>query len=519
MTDAKLKKRPTELREKLAQLMFVRIGSNLSPVRTVGDDAARIENLLKECPVGGLILFNGRRGETAQTLDRLQSLSEIPLLVGSDIERGVGQQLLGHVVFPHAMAFEAMGDQAVQAVREFAEVTAKMALANGIHITFSPVADVNSEPRNPIIATRAYGTTPARAAELVSAFVESTQAAGLLSAAKHFPGHGDTQDDSHSDLPVVDKSAEELHACELVPFKAAIRQEVSLIMTAHVQYPQLDDSGRPATLSQPILTDLLRKEMGFAGAIISDSLLMEGVKQQSTDEGSLAIDALTAGVDILLDVADPKDTLDALVQAVGDGRLTTTRVEEAFEVVWQLKERIFAKPAIAAQGTPTDRGESQAEQLAADYASQAVTLVRNDKTLLPLNPDKSLLAVLLKPFTTSLDDPEQALAGALRTQFPSLSYFELGPESSQVDNETILQQAAAAEQVLVAMIVKPAAWHRFGLNERHQTLVQSLSEHQHCVLASLGTREALDPFSQAKVQICTFSDVPVSQRALVERIV
>lgn len=510
-------KQPTTIREKLAQLMFVRIGSNLPPVLTAEEDSSRIEQLLRELPLGGLILFNGRRKETAATLAHLQAKAAYPLLVGADIERGVGQQVFGHTMFPHALAFDAVGVEADSLVREFAQLTAQMARANGIHIAFAPVADVNSEPQNPIIATRAFGTSPQRTAELVAAYIQSAQAAGLLTTAKHFPGHGDTQDDSHSDLPLVEKSPAELEACELVPFQAAIKQQVALIMTAHVQYSQLDSAGNPATLSASILTDLLRKELHFQGAVVSDSLLMEGVKQQTDDEGALAVAALSAGVDILLDVADPAGTLAALEHAVEAGKLPVERVEEAFNRVWDLKRLVFDAGTTEQSGPET--GETAATVLAEKCARGAITIVKQSENLLPLSREKRLLAVLLKPFTTSLDDREQPLAKALCEQFDAVDYFELGPDSDEAATSEILKQVESAEQVLIAMIVKPAAWHRFGLSEQHATLTSALLEHSHCVLASLGTREALDPFSQAKVQICTFSDVPVSQRALVEAIV
>ena len=517
--------KPTALREKLAQLMFVRIGSNLPPVRTVEQEASRIERLLKECPIGGLLLFNGRRGETAQTLADLQSKSHCPLLVAADIERGAGQQLIGHTMFPHAMAFDAIGDGAEEAVKQFARLTAATARANGIHIAFAPVADVNIDPQNPIIATRAFGVEPHRVAQLVTAFIVACQAEGLLATAKHFPGHGNTHEDSHSALPRVNSSHEELEACEFVPFRAAIEAEVALLMTAHVQYPQLDPSGKPATLSYPILTDLLRNQLGFRGAVVSDSLLMEGVQRESADEGTLAVEALMAGVDILLDVADPIATLEALIDAHSQGRLPQERIEEAFSRLWRLKELAFAdrdSPSASVPieiDCPSETGEKLAADFALDCARNAVNIVKNTKATLPLSADQSLMTVLLKPFETALDLEEQPLAQELRKRFSQSTYFELGPGSDQAKHEEVLTAAKKSTQILVAIIVKPAAWHRFGLEDKHADLLRELFQHENCVLASLGTPEALKSFDQASAQICTYSDVPVLQTALAEAIV
>ncbi|MEQ8835417.1 MAG: glycoside hydrolase family 3 N-terminal domain-containing protein, partial [Lacipirellulaceae bacterium] len=290
-----------------------------------------------------------------------------------------------------------------------------------------------------------------------------------------------------------------------------------LIMTAHVQYSQLDSSGNPATLSSNILTEILRNELNYKGVIVSDSLLMEGVKQQTDNEGDLAIAAINAGVDLLLDVADPVATLASLEKAVSAGPLQADRVEEAFDRDWNLKRMVFE--GNTPRSSNPEEGEEAAIQLAERAARGAVTVVNNTEGMLPLSKEKSLLAVLLKPFTTSLDDQEQPLASALRSRFDAVNYFELGPESDEALTAKILKQAESAEQVLVAMIVKPAAWHRFGLSEEHATLTKALLMNPNCVLVSLGTREAFDPFPEAKVQICTFSDVPVSQRALVEALV
>src|SRR4051794_14408525 len=188
------------LREKISQLVFVRVGSNMPPVRTVEQDEARVALLLKECPIGGLLLFNGGV-DAKKSLVRLQAASSIPMLVGSDIERGVGQQVRGCTVFPHAAAFDMLGAAAESAVAEYARVLASESRDVGIHITFAPVADVNSNPRNPIINTRAFNEDTERAAALTRAYVVAAETAGLCTTAKHFPGHGDTEGDSHDSLP------------------------------------------------------------------------------------------------------------------------------------------------------------------------------------------------------------------------------------------------------------------------------------------------------------------------------
>jgi beta-glucosidase-like glycosyl hydrolase len=505
------------LRDRLAQLMFVRIGSNLPPVRTVEEDEQRVAGLLDACSLGGLVLFNGTHASTPGTLARLQARSRNPLLVSADFERGAGQQLRGYPLFPHAMAFDALGAGAAEAVYRFAELTGHTSRAAGVHITFGPVADVNSDPRNPIISTRAFAAHPARVAELAAEFVRGCTAAGLLSTAKHFPGHGNTHEDSHHALPTVDATREAMDRRELPPFRATIAAGVPLVMTAHVRYPALDPTGAAATLSQPILTGLLRNSLAFDGAVVSDSLLMEGVKIGCTDEGELSLKALNAGVDILLDVADPQSTLDALLVAVEQGKLSEDRVNEALVRIIKLKSTVFG-PCEAGAEFDESENRRQTEALALDIARRATITPKNDGGLLPFNPQRSLCAILVNPFPLPSNAEPPPLGTYLAESFPKLSYYELGAEPSDAELAAVRGCANAAEQFLAAFVVKPAAWHRFGLPPRLRDWLQQLAASQPTAAACLGAPQGLEPLSAAAAHICTFSDVPVSQRALVEKL-
>lgn len=502
--------KPTALAEKIAQLLMVRIGSNLPPILRVHEDEERVARVLEECPVGGLLLFNGVWPEAMASLRSLQSQSKVPLLVASDIERGAGQQVAGLTLFPHQRAFVDLPN-AEAAIGEFCEVTAREALAAGIHITFGPVADVNSDPRNPIIATRAFGDDPQQVSALVAAYVRSAEAAGLLTTAKHFPGHGDTHQDSHETSPSVSLSADELRVRELAPFRAAIDAGVSLLMTAHVEYPSLDPSGAPATLSHPILVDLLRGELGFKGVVCSDSLLMAGIRDRFDSEGEVALAVLNAGVDFLLDVADPIEVVATLVKAAEEGRLTEERIDEALDRVWHLKEQAFATPPPA---PPTDGEIAQADEVSLEIAAAATRIVDDKDSLLPLDVNESVTALVLKPHHRPTDPTEQPLAAALREHFAAVRYFETGPEIADSLADDLLAGVPEGAPILIAMIVKPAAWHAFGLVESQEKFIRRLLVERPVVLACLGVENALDDYPEAAVRICTHSDVPVSQRAL-----
>lgn len=320
--------RPTSLYEKACQLVFARLGSNLPPTSTAEDDIERVEELLGRCPVGGLIFFNSQWPDVRESLARAQSASPYPLLVGADIERGIGQEVRGATQFPHAMAFGALPDEDAETlVEESAKVTAREGRACGIHITFAPVADVNLTSKNPIIATRAFGEEPEGVERLVKAYLRGCRAEGMLATPKHFPGHGRTTADPHAEMPLVEASREELERTDLAPFRAAFSDGADLVMTAHVAYPALTgDDETPATGSAKILKGLLRDEMGFDGPAVSDSLLMGAVQDTHDSLGAQAAALVEAGVDLLLDPDDPKAVAKGIVEAVERGSLSEERV-------------------------------------------------------------------------------------------------------------------------------------------------------------------------------------------------
>lgn len=497
----------------------------MMPTISVEDDAARIEELMDDFPIGGLCLFNGDRIRTPQTLTRLQSRASFPLLIATDMERGLGQQLTGATVFPHAMAFQATGEEAEKLLEASARAAAREALAAGLHISFSPVADINSNPGNPIISTRAYGTTPETVSRLLGAYMKGCQHEGLFTTAKHFPGHGDTDVDSHETLPIVESDRAALDALELIPFRKAIAGGVSLIMTAHVAYPALDPSGIEATRSAAIMRDLLRKDLGFKGVVISDSLLMEGATGREEHPGEMAAALLEAGLDILLDIKDVPDTVDYLVSAVRSGRLSESLINAALERVWSLKVRFaarfgkgaFVDPSLA---VPYQEIGCQAHRdLAGEIARKAVQVAIGDPDSLrlpaPRMGQRGPICFLVRPHTTYNDPTQAPLETAFLKAFPDGHYIEINPESEDDDLQSLIEEAGRHSTVVVAAIVKPAAWHRFGLLPFQKQFIRDLSDRYPVWLAALGSPLLLADFQDAAAGICVYSDVEPSMKALV----
>lgn len=510
---------PQTLFEKAAQLVMVRLGSNLPPTITAADDRSRVEHLLAKCPVGGLLVFNGRWRETAVALNTLQAKSACPLLVASDIERGLGQQVIGGTRYPHAMAFGAVND-AERAVEAFARATALEARACGVHWAFAPVADVNLHPENPIISTRAFGTEPRRVARLVTAYIRGAHDAGLLTTAKHFPGHGRTATDSHATLPHVTASRAELDAGDLLPFRTAIDAGVDTMMTAHVAYPALDAGNAPATLSAPILRGLLRDEMGFEGVVVSDSLLMEGVHGTHAEPGAQAAALVRAGVDVLLDPSDPLAVVRGLVEAVDAGTLERAELERAFQRVWRLKAHVAGSRGAAAFRADPDSSVVGSHQAAADeIAQQAVTVQGEPSGVLPINPDApGLLVLRITPRAEKAEAGKSPLGRAVRERFPGAAFRMIDGSFTAADAEALQVDVKAAERVVLALAVEPAAWHQFGLTAPQHRFARAVIDQNPTVVAALGSPHVLDDLPGAAAYLCTYSDEPASQRALIHRL-
>ncbi|NIP60547.1 MAG: hypothetical protein GWM92_19400, partial [Gemmatimonadetes bacterium] len=327
--------RSLTLRQKVGQMIMPWVLGDFAPEGTEEHD--RILEMIERQEVGGVLMSVGSPTEVAVKLNDLQGHSRIPLLVASDLENGAGFRFHGAVHLPGAIPLGGATDypplMAVGATGnpgyayEVGRVTAVEARALGIHVPFAPVLDVNNNPENPIINSRSFGEDPQAVARMGAAFVRGVQDYGAVATAKHFPGHGDTETDSHMELPVIGVDRARLDSVELVPFRAAIRAGVGAVMTAHLAVPELTGSRTtPATLSRPILTDLLRREMGFRGLVFTDALDMDGI-DRNFERGEVAVGAVEAGADVVLMPPEPEVALQALLDAVAAGRIPESRID------------------------------------------------------------------------------------------------------------------------------------------------------------------------------------------------
>ncbi|MFI6710212.1 beta-N-acetylhexosaminidase [Nonomuraea sp. NPDC050478] len=331
------------VREKVGQL-FMPVVYGTAADTVSGENQARYgaqtpEKVVAKYHLGGVILFPANVKSVGQVVgltNGLQKSADLPLLIGTDQENGLVSRMSAVMTrFPGAARIGATGKPSV--AREVAQATGEELRALGVNLDFAPVADVNIDPKNPVIGERAYGNRPGEVAKMVGAAVKGFEAAGVAATAKHFPGHGDTRIDSHTGLPVIKHTRAQWERLDAPPFKAAIAAGVDAIMTAHIVFPKLDPSGDPATLSKPILTGLLRKELGFKGVISTDALNMAGARVKY-DDGEVAVRAVLAGADLLLMPNDLPKQYQAVLKAVESGRVSKARLDESVTRLLTLKK-------------------------------------------------------------------------------------------------------------------------------------------------------------------------------------
>lgn len=354
--------------------------------------------------VGGVILLGGSAAEIALRTQQLQEWAKVPLLISADVEEGVGQRFAGATWFPPPMALNEIAQknlqQACQYAEQFGAVTAQEARAIGLNWVLAPTVDVNNNPDNPVINIRAFGESPDTVTQLTIAFIRGAKRSPVLMVAKHFPGHGDTAVDSHLELPVIPHSLERLQAVELPPFRAAIAAGVDSVMSAHLQIPALD-SLYPATLSDRILTRELRQNLGFQGLIVTDALIMGAIANRY-GENEAAVLAVEAGADILLMPADAEGAIQAVCQAVEEGRIPGDRIRASVERIWQAKRRVCS-PSLTGETshawesvTPAIAPDELTTQLSSPEAIDLVDNILQDSMTIHIPESFQLAASVLK---------------------------------------------------------------------------------------------------------------------------
>lgn len=367
------------LDERIAQLMMVAAYSNKD-----AKHEAEIEALIRERNIGGLIFFQGGPARQAKLTNRYQSAAKTPILIGMDLEWGLGMRLDSTMKFPHQMALGAVQDEAP--ITEMGEEIARQMRRLGVHVSFSPVVDVNNNPANPVINDRSFGEDRENVARKGIAYMRGLQQGGVIATAKHFPGHGDVDSDSHLTLPMIAHSRMRLDSLELYPFQRLVEEGLSAMMVAHLEVPALDSSkGLPSTLSRPIVSDLLSRELGFQGLVFTDALNMKGVAN-ADKPGEIELRALLAGNDVLLFPQDPVKAIARIRKAVDDKELDPLVIDHKCLKLLRAKQwaGLDHVEHVKAEGIAEDLNTEQAEALRRKLYAGAITVLADHKELLPL---------------------------------------------------------------------------------------------------------------------------------------
>lgn len=501
------------LEEKVGQLIYPRADGVF-----LNEADPRLRALIeasREGRIGGVVFFKGDPYATAALANRLQEESRLPLLMASDYEWGPAMRVEGASRFPRAMA---MGAFATEADLELqAEVTAREARALGIRLLLNPVLDLNTNPENAVIDTRSFGESPERAGWLGAAYIRRAQDLGVLATAKHFPGHGGTDVDSHLTLPVLRHDRERLERESLAPFRAAVDSGVAAVMPAHLAVPALDgNDSRPATLSPEILQGILRGELGFRGLIVSDALDMGGARGTAWD-GEIAVAALNAGVDMLLVPPDPLVTYRAVLRALSRGDLSQERLDRSVRRILEAKERLglHRSRTVDLEALPQRLANPVPQERIEEMAARAITLVRNEAGLIPFESESppSILVLDFLPDSEKEVEPD-VLLEELRRRAGSVRRIQVTPLTAP-----LLDTAIGNDDADVTLLASYARSRSFlGPGDLTEDVLKALKRKLEAgrvvAFASLGSPYVLSRLPEATALLGSYDFAPASQRAL-----
>jgi beta-N-acetylhexosaminidase len=507
-----------------------------------------IGSLAVTVPAEGSLLFKSQPYVAAELLNRLQKASKLPLIFAADFERGVSMRLNGTTVFPHAMAFGATGK--IENAEESGRITALEARAIGVHWNFFPDADVNSNPANPIINTRSFGEDPKQVGDYVAAYIKGAHEGAMLTTAKHFPGHGDTAADSHLGIAQVTGDRARLESIELAPFKRAIDAGVDAVMVAHVTVPALDsEPKRVATTSKPIVTGLLKEDMGFKGIVVTDALDMAGLTRlYGREAGRAALESFKAGNDLLIIPADLDKSYRWVLEGVRNGEISRERLDASVRRILQLKASFGLHKARLVDLTQlaTEVGKPENLEVGQHIAEQAITLVRENGQTLPLEPTapvsgttepalpyQSVTETRNRLVVVIFSDDLRGESGRMferqvLARVPDARVVYVDSRSAAGMKAPVAEALETAEHVVAAVYAIPTAGRAFrgngglkntvSMDEHSAGLLNSILERAagKTIVVAMGNPYVIGDFPAIQNYVCAFSNATVSETAAVK---
>ncbi|MGB4851962.1 MAG: glycoside hydrolase family 3 N-terminal domain-containing protein [Ignavibacteria bacterium] len=504
------------LREKIAQMIIT--NSFGYALDNNSAEYKRLSNLIVNEKVGGVIFFKGNSVQQAELTNSLQSLSETPLLISADYERGTKMRLDDGSLFPSNMALGATRNPELAYLMGIQ--IAKECRSIGVHQNYAPVVDVNNNSLNPIINVRSYGEDPSLVSSMSEKFIKGLQEGNVIATAKHFPGHGDTDIDSHSDLPVLNFSRERLDNLELIPFKNAIKNNVMSVMIAHLSLPSLDaEANVPASLSKNIVEGLLINELKFNGLIVTDALNMAGVvKHFSVRE--VALRCVNAGIDLILMPQGETEAIDAIENAVNNGSISEERINLSAKKIlnaksWlKLDENKLSDVSKVSSIVNSDESMKISQQI----ADESITLVKNSYNILPFTmaSEMSCLIVSMNNGNEKANSDFFLSKFNEENKFKSTSFFDL--TGDVINSNEILSEASSYDVVIVPVYAKvKIKTGTVGLPQSQLDLINSLiSNGKKVVVVSFGNPYLIQGFPEVGSYICAYADAETSINSVIK---
>ena len=504
------------LREKIAQMIIT--NSFGYALDNNSAEYKRLSNLIVNEKVGGVIFFKGNSVQQAELTNSLQSLSETPLLISADYERGTKMRLDDGSLFPSNMALGATRNPELAYLMGIQ--IAKECRSIGVHQNYAPVVDVNNNSLNPIINVRSYGEDPALVSSMSEKFIKGLQEGNVIATAKHFPGHGDTDIDSHSDLPVLNFSRERLDNLELIPFKNAIKNNVMSVMIAHLSLPSLDaEANVPASLSKNIVEGLLINELKFNGLIVTDALNMAGVVNHFSVR-EVALRCVNAGIDLILMPQGETEAIDAIENAVNNGSISEERINLSAKKIlnaksWlKLDENKLSDVSKVSSIVNSDESMKISQQI----ADESITLVKNSYNILPFTmaSEMSCLIVSMNNGNEKANSDFFLSKFNEENKFKSTSFFDL--TGDVINSNEILSEASSYDVVIVPVYAKvKIKTGTVGLPQSQLDLINSLiSNGKKVVVVSFGNPYLIQGFPEVGSYICAYADAETSINSVIK---
>jgi beta-N-acetylhexosaminidase len=496
--------------EKFGQLFMVAAYSNRG-----ADHAEALEKQIEKHHLGGLIFFQGGPVRQALLANRLQAKSRIPLLIGMDCEWGLGMRLDSTLSFPRAMTLGAIQNREI--IYEMGREVARQFRRLGMHVNFAPVVDVNVDPANPVIGTRSFGELPNQVALSALAYMKGMQHHGIMASAKHFPGHGDTNTDSHYALPVVKKSRGQLDTTELVPFQRLIADSLMSVLVAHLHVPALDSTqGKPTTLSRRVVTDLLQGQLGFRGLTFTDALNMAGARG-NLPPGETELQAFLAGNDCLLFPSDVGRGLALIKQAVADGRVPMAEVEKRVRKILATKYFVGLNKyqPVETKNLVKDLNPPLAKALRAKLYAQAVTVAKNEGGFLPITTLDTLSFASVVIGAGRQNDFQRILG----KYAPFAHHVVAEAQPSAASLEAVRQRVRGKKVVVVGLLAVSTTnrgGRNYGVTEPIQKFIEQLEAEPgtRVVVASFGQPYSLRFLAGSRYLLCANDDNADTQAAV-----